>query len=108
MLENNKFHNTDRLIKMAVWLRLLGQTAFLLWLLLWALFIFQLKNTFTGTTDPYFTLGFLPLNIGLDLFKSLLEFLALAGSFLAALALSEIIYLLLDIEFNTRGKVNDD
>jgi len=110
MLNNNLLHSPDRLVKIAVWLRSLGIVFLLLWLAGWVLVPFGILNTFTiqHNLHPELSQTAQIIEAASSSIRGLIGYLASASTFLACWGASEGIYLLLDIEFNTRGKVNDD
>ena len=110
MLNNNLLHSPDRLVKIAVWLRSLGIVFLLLWLAGWVLVILGVWNTFLiqDNLHPDLSQTAQMIEAAMSSAKYVLGYLAAASTFLTCWGASEGIYLLLDIEFNTRGKVNDD
>lgn len=110
MLNSEILHSPERLVKIAVWLRSLGIIFGGLWLVGWVLVALGVLNTFAiqDNLHPELSQTARTIEATLSSLKSVMGYLASASTFLACWGASEVIYILLDIEFNTRGKANDD
>ena len=96
-MQNNAVRfNPDLLLNLVGWLRGLGLLTFGLWLLGWFLVIFNVWNSLNSTASPN------PVSHLISLLQGVLNYLAFASVSLACWAAAETIYVLLDIEENTR------